>query len=275
MGWITGGSAVMLPFAPASPRRRSRSSPSTTRSPNPTRRSFSRCRPMRTTLSVRPVPPPLRSTATSSAWQSLDRADATFVSLLFESCGEGYYSVLLGSFFDRPLPTHHNTRSSSGDETEWRANRTLSIRGRQGRVSIYACPLRGRNSTNRIVTKSQKTEAGETKKPFVCARSYGAAARLTHAAKMGNDSRRGLMTESNKTVTIPYLPVGWSPPNPFCPKGAVRRVAHTFAAQFMVRFQATKQQRRYEPSLRRGRTGQSLVRPPSTVHQLTPQPDKL
>src|SRR5439155_13256905 len=42
----------------------------------------------------------------------------------------------------------------------------------------------------------------------------------------------------------------------FCPKGAVRRVAYTFAAQFMVRFQATKQQRRYEPSLRRGRTGQ-------------------
>src|SRR5207253_6451503 len=60
---------------------------------------------------------------------------------------------------------------------------------------------------------------------------------------MGNDSRRGLMTKSNKTVTIPYLPVGWSPPNPFCPKGAVRHVAHTFAARFMVRFQATKQQK--------------------------------
>src|SRR3989454_4148762 len=153
MGWITGGSAVALPFAPASPRRRSRSSPSMTRSPNPTRRSFSRCRPMRTTLSVRPVPPPLRSTATSSTWQGLDRADATFVSLLFESYGEGYYSVLLGPFFDRPLLTHHNTRSSSGDETEWRANRTLRIRGCQGRVSIYARPLRGRNSTNRIVTE--------------------------------------------------------------------------------------------------------------------------
>src|SRR6266496_2950462 len=76
MGWITGGSAVTLPFAPAGPRWRSRSSPLTTRFPNPTRRPFSRCRPMRTTLSVRPVPPPLRSTATSSIWQSLDRADA-------------------------------------------------------------------------------------------------------------------------------------------------------------------------------------------------------
>jgi len=60
-----------------------------------------------------------------------------------------------------------------------------------------------------------------------------------HAAKMGNDSRRGLMTKSNKTVTFPYLPVRWSQANVFCPKGAVRNVAHTFAAQFMVRFQAT------------------------------------
>src|SRR2546430_15401458 len=33
------------------------------------------------------------------------------------------------------------------------------------------------------------------------------AARLTHAAKMGNDSRRGLTKKSNKTVTNPFLPV--------------------------------------------------------------------
>src|SRR5439155_3126158 len=105
MGWITGGAAVMLPFAPASPRRRSRSSPSTTRSPNPTRRSFSRCRPMRTTLSVRPVPPPLRSTATSSTWQRLDRADARFVSLLFESYGEGILFRPFGTFF-RPASSY-------------------------------------------------------------------------------------------------------------------------------------------------------------------------
>src|SRR5437879_4131234 len=52
-----------------------------------------------------------------------------------------------------------------------------------------------------------------------------------------------------------------------CPKGAVRHVAHTFAAQFMVRFQATKQQRRYEPSLQRGRTGQ---KPCSTTSHRPP-----
>src|SRR5438445_4403921 len=76
MGWITGGSAVALPFAPARRRRRSRSSPSTTEFPDPTRRSFSRCRPMRATSSVRETAPPLRFAITSSAWQSLDRADA-------------------------------------------------------------------------------------------------------------------------------------------------------------------------------------------------------
>src|SRR2546425_3307139 len=47
-----------------------------TRFPNPTRRSFSHCRPITITLSVRPTPPQLGSTATSSTWQSLDRADA-------------------------------------------------------------------------------------------------------------------------------------------------------------------------------------------------------
>src|SRR5712671_5870522 len=87
---------------------------------------------------------------------------------------------------------------------------------------------------------------------------------------MGNDGRRGLMTKSNKTVTFLYLPVRWSRANVFCPKGAVRHVAHTFAAQFMVRFQATKQQRRYEPSLRRGRAGQSLGRPPRRGPPINP-----
>src|SRR5437867_7500286 len=78
------------------------------------------------------------------------------------------------------------------------------------------------------------------------------------------------MTKSNKTVTNSFLPVNAPRTNAFCPKGAVCHVAHTFAAQFMVRFQATKQQRPYELSLRRGRTGQSLVRPPRKGPPINP-----
>src|SRR5712692_4458224 len=66
-----------------------------TRSPNPTRRSFSRCRPMRTTLSVRPVPPRLRFTATSSIWQSLDRADAISNLDFHPDCGCKVTKLLL------------------------------------------------------------------------------------------------------------------------------------------------------------------------------------
>jgi len=40
------------------------------------------------------------------------------------------------------------------------------------------------------------------KRPGVCARPHSAIAWLSHAAKIGNDSWRGLMTKSNKTVTI-------------------------------------------------------------------------
>jgi len=78
----------------------------------------------------------------------------------------------------------------------------------RGLISIYARPLRGQNHSNRIITESQKTEAGETETLRLRAVWCGAADADNEKKKR---QQHGLATESNKTVTNPYLPVRWSP----------------------------------------------------------------
>jgi len=66
------------------------------------------------------------------------------------------------------------------------SNRTLRIRGCQGRVSIYARPLHEQNPVTGLLRRRRKTET-----PVSALGHIGVAVRV------------GLITKGNKTVTNP------------------------------------------------------------------------